>query len=171
MKFLSIIALFALVIWGFISLANSVEKPQAAYVEYPNPTGYVVDAAELLSPVVEADLEAKLTNFATETTNEVAVVTVKSLNGLSIEDYSIHLAELWKVGQKVTDNGVIFLTALEDRKVRIEVGKGLEAILTDAKTGKILDDYVVPQFKNNQWSEGITSGVEALQTIITGENN
>lgn len=171
MKLLTILGLGVAVVLISMMIRATDIQPQSASVEYPEPTGFVVDAAEILEPTVESRLEKKLTDFATETTNEVAVVTVKNLNGLSIEDYSIHLAELWKVGQKATDNGVIFLTSLEDRKVRIEVGQGLESILTDAKTGKLLDQYVIPSFKENKWAEGIESGASALVDIIkTGAN-
>lgn len=166
MKKIILIVLLAALIWGIVASVKSIKIPEAASIEFPTPTGYVVDAGEVLPAEVENRLETVLSDFAAKTTNEIAVVTVKSLEGLSIEEYSIRLAELWRVGQQTTDNGVVFLTAVQDRKTRIEVGKGLEEILTDAKTGQLLDENVIPFFRSNLWAEGILSGTEALNEVI-----
>jgi uncharacterized protein len=99
----------------------------------PEPQGYVNDFANLLSAGVEESLEATLAQYEAETTNELAVVTIKTLGGKSIEEYSISLAEKWGVGQKDKDNGAVILVAETEREIRIEVGYGLEPVLTDAR--------------------------------------
>jgi uncharacterized protein len=148
-------------------IAASCDGPsQAASITYPSPTGYVVDDAHILSDATKTQLEAKLAQFEKDSSDEVAVVTVDSLQGVSVEEYSIHLAELWKVGKKTSDNGVIFLIAKTDRKVRIEVGKGLEEKLNDSKVGRILDDAVLPSLHTNDWSGGVTKGVDAIINVI-----
>ena len=122
---------------------------------YPNYKGYVNDFADVLSPQYEQQLETKLREYEEKTTNEIAVVTVKNLNGESVEEYTINLAEQWKVGKAKEDNGVIFLTAIDDRKTRIEVGYGNEEKLTDIEAGRILDG-VTPYYKEGKYEAGLS---------------
>ena len=138
---------------------NNVSVSTTA-VSYPEATGYVVDQAEILSP----ETEAKLTNElkALDNKAQVAVVTIKSTEPLTIEEYSIKLAEKWKPGYKGKDNGIIFIVAVDDRKVRIEVGRGLEGQINDSKAGQMLDESVIPFLKDNKWEEGILSGVARI---------
>ena len=116
---------------------------------FPEYQGFVNDYAGLLSPAVKAKLEAQLTQLEKDTTAEVAVITIKSLEGDSIEDYASRLFEKWGIGKKGVDNGVLFLVALDDHMMRIEVGYGLEPIITDGRAGRIRDNDVIPRFKNN----------------------
>src|SRR5436190_2122963 len=121
--------LFVLLFFFFFLFSASV-----AHADYPTYKGYVNDFAHVLSPTGVKDLETKLKDFDKQTTNQIAVVTVQTTEPETIEQYSIHLAEKWKVGQKGKDNGVIMLFAMQDRKMRIEVGRGLEGDLTDIQS-------------------------------------
>jgi uncharacterized protein len=94
------------------------------------------------------------------------VVTVKSLEGDSVDDYAVRLFEKWKIGKKDKDNGVLFLVALDDRKMRIEVGYGLEPLITDGRAGRIRDNDVIPRFKDNDYEGGITAGVASIEKYI-----
>jgi uncharacterized protein len=138
-------------------------------LEVPRPEGYVNDRAKLLTAEEKARLESLLGRFESETTNQVVVLIVPSLEGDSLEDFSIRVAESWKPGQKDRDNGVIFLVALEDRKARIEVGYGLEGALTDAQTGRILQNLVFPAFREGDYPGGIQAGLVGILQSIRGE--
>jgi uncharacterized protein len=133
---------------------------------FPEYQGFVNDYAGLLSPAVKTQLDAKLSQLESDTTAEVAVVTVKSLEGDSVDDYAVRLFEKWKIGKKDKDNGVLFLVALDDRKMRIEVGYGLEPLITDGRAGRIRDNDVIPRFKEDDYEGGITAGVAAIEKYI-----
>lgn len=133
---------------------------------FPDYQGFVNDYAGLLTPQARAQLEARLTQLEKDTTAEVAVVTIKSLEGDSIEDYAVRLFEKWGIGKKGKDNGVLFLVALNDRKMRIEVGYGLEPVITDARAGRIRDNDVLPRFKNNEYEGGILAGVSSIENYV-----
>ena len=150
-------------------LAVACMAPGSALAQgpvFPEYQGFVNDYAGLLTPEVKAQLEATLTQLEKDTTAEVAVVTVKSLEGGDIDDYAVRLFEKWKIGKKGKDNGVLFLVALDDRKMRIEVGYGLEPVITDGRAGRIRDDDVIPRFKTNDYAGGITAGVSAIEKYI-----
>ncbi len=133
------------------------------------PEGYVSDYAKMVSPSAEADLEKTLEQFETETTNQVVVVTFPSLEGENLEDFSILLAEKWKIGQEGRDNGVILAVFKNDRKVRIEVGYGLEGTLPDATAKLIIENEIVPRFRAGQFDEGVRQGVTAILAATRGE--
>jgi len=134
--------------------------------DFPNPVGYVNDFAELLSSSARAQLEAQLSQLEEDTTAEVAVVTITTLDGEPVEYYANELFNEWGIGQKGADNGILFLIALEERETRIEVGYGLESIITDGRAGRILDTAVIPNFKNGDYELGIIAGVESIETYI-----
>jgi len=134
--------------------------------DFPAYQGWVNDYAGLLSTAGKTQLEAKIAELEEDTTAEVAVVTIKSLEGDSIEDYAVRLFETWKIGKKDKNNGVLLLVALDDRKMRIEVGYGLEPIITDGRAGRIRDNDVLPKFKQNDYEGGITAGVAAIEKYI-----
>ena len=136
---------------------NLLDKMGASY---PEPTGYVVDAGKVLSQNAFKFLTDELTAF--DKYAQVAVVTVNTTSPLSIEEYSIKLADKWKVGYKGLDNGVILLVAVKDRKIRIEVGRGIEDKLTDAEAGRIISNIIAPKLKAGDWDGGITDGAEAI---------
>ena len=125
---------------------------------YPEPTNHVVDSADVISDEVETQLNNKLAEAPTE----VAVVTVKTTQPLDEASYAIELANKWGIGDKDKDDGILFLIVTEDRKLRIEVGSGAEAFMNDAKAGRILNTYVVPELKNNNWEKGIINGTDAI---------
>jgi uncharacterized protein len=102
------------------------------------------------------------------TSNQVAVLTVSSLGGEAIEDFSLRVAEAWGLGQAGTDNGVLLLVAVDDREMRIEVGYGLEDVLTDAAAGRIIRDDIAPQFRNGNYNAGVQMGVQRILGTIDG---
>ncbi len=130
--------------------------------DLPELTGRVVDLADIIPPATESRLNSLLQRHEEATTDQVVVLTVESLEGLEIEDYSIRVVEKWKIGQKGKDNGVLLLVARDDRKVRIEVGYGLEGDLTDLHSKRIIDDRIIPEFKKGNFGEGILYGVSGI---------
>lgn len=142
-----------------ISETPSTQQPTT---DCPAATGYVQDCANVIPDDQQAQLEARLSTYDTETTNQIAVVTVNSLGGKDIEGYSIKLAEALKVGRADIDNGVILVVAVKDRKMRIEVGHGNEGDLTDSEAGDIIRDVITPEFKAGNIPDGISVGVEAI---------
>lgn len=137
--------------------------------EIPKPVGHVNDFAGILPKEMSDRLEAKLRAYKTETSNEVSIVTVKSLGGMSVEDYTIRLAKAWGVGNKKKDNGVVFLIAPKERRCRIEVGYGLEPKLTDIQAKRIIEDAVIPKFKQGQMPAGIEAGTDSILLTLTGK--
>ncbi len=133
------------------------------------PDGSVTDAAGVLSVAEEAALEADLAQYEGETSNEIAVITIPSLAGAPLEDVAIHFGRKWGVGQRNRDNGIVFLVAVEDRAVRLEVGYGLEGAVPDAAANRIIEDAIVPKFREGAYGEGIRAGVAALKEEIGGE--
>lgn len=134
----------------------------------PEPKGFVNDFAGILSDKEEKSLEATLVQYEEQTSNEIAVVTVKSLDGKSVEDYTMALAEKWQVGKEGKDNGVIILVAQEEKKIRIEVGYGLEPVLTDLTAKQIIDNEMTPRFKRDDFAGGIESATKAVMAVIAG---
>ena len=141
-----------------------------AFAAYPSYTSFVSDFANVLSEDFEKKLNTKLSNFEDKTSNEIAVVTVDTTEPETIEEYSIHLAENWKPGKIGKDNGVILLFAMNDRTMRIEVGRGLEGELTDVESKHILDDTIRPEFRAGNIDSGVTKGVDAIIIAISTEN-
>ena len=134
----------------------------AAAQEFPKLTGRVVDGANLLSPADEAEIAGKLQALEERSSRQLVVATVPSLGGYEIEDYGYRLGRAWGIGQKDADNGAILLVAPNERKVRVEVGYGLEPILTDAFSNRVIDERIVPRFKADDMPGGIKAGVDAL---------
>lgn len=144
--------------------------PCLAALEVPKRAdGYVTDRAGLLSSSAKASLETTLRAFEEKTSNQVVVAIFPSLQGDSLEGFSMRLAEAWKAGQKNRDNGVIFLVFKEDRKMRIEVGYGLEGVLTDALSGQIISGVVAPYFRRGDYETGIVAGADAIMKATLGE--
>jgi uncharacterized protein len=156
------VSFFSLVFLFVLPLLFALQVP-------PRADGYVTDRAGLLSPSARAGLETTLRAFEEKTSNQVVVATFPSLEGDSLEDFSMRLAEAWKVGQKGRDNGAIFLIFKNDRKIRIEVGYGLEGVLPDALSGQIISQVVAPYFRNGDYSGGIVAGTDAIMKATQGE--
>ena len=141
-----------------------------ASVKIPvQPDGYVTDRAGMLSPSVRTRLEERLQSFEKQTTSQVLVATFPALEGESLEDFSIKVAEAWKPGQKSRDNGVIVLIFRDEHKIRIEVGYGLEGVLTDAVSAQIIREIVAPAFRAGNFDQGVEEGVRAILQAIRGE--
>jgi uncharacterized protein len=151
---------------GLFLLAIAVV--QAADPEFPPLTGRVNDRAGLLSERDEQELEAALARFEAETTNQIVVVTVESLQGLPIEDYGYQLGRHWGIGQAGKDNGALLIVAPEEREVRIEVGYGLEGELTDAQSRTIIETGILPRFRQGDFAAGIKAGVAAMIETLGG---
>lgn len=144
--------------------------PKAAHaLDVPKLTGYVNDYAGMLSPAAKATLEGELRAFEQSDSTQVVILTIPSLEGEVIEEFSMKVAGAWKIGQKGKDNGVIFTVARDERKMRIEVGKGLEGPLTDLMAGRIIDLVVKPRFKRGQFDDGFLAGVHAIIDATRGE--
>jgi len=153
---------------GFLLLWVVLTVTSAAR-DIPNYRGFVSDYAGLLSGSERTALEMKLREFNTSTTTQIAVLTVNSLEGETIEDFAIRVAEKWKVGQKGLDNGAILIISKTDHRLRIEVGYGLEGIIPDIIAGRIIDNIIVPEFKAGNFSGGIDRGVEAMMSAAKQE--
>ncbi len=142
---------------------------RAFALDVPKLEGYVNDYANMISPQARAQLANELKSFEQTDSTQIVILTVPSLEGEVIEDFGIKVAEAWKIGQKGKDNGVIFLVARQDRKLRIEVGRGLEGRLTDLMAGRIIDLVVKPRFKRGDYDGGFIAGVSALIDASRGE--
>ncbi len=145
---------------GLVSVGSAQEVPFLS--------GRVNDYAGILSSQTVVDLENQLRDHESKTSNQVALLTVSSLEGGSLEEFSLRVAESWKLGQKEKDNGALLLIAKEDRKLRIEVGDGLEGVLTDARSSQIIRHEIVPHFKNGDYDAGVRAGVTAILQTIDG---
>lgn len=152
----------------FFFAAFTLTSPLFALEVPARPDGYVTDKAGMLSAEARSKLEFVLRSYEAQTTNQVVVATFPSLEGDSLEDFSIRLAEAWKVGQKDKDNGVIFLIFKDDRKMRIEVGYGLEGALPDALAGQIIT-AIQPDFRQGHYEQGILKGVALIIQATKGE--
>jgi uncharacterized protein len=157
-----LLALFLLLVPFLIPCAALAQN-------FPSLTGRVVDAANLLKPQDRAGIEAKLKAHEDRTTDQLVVATVPSLDGLAVEDYANRLFRRWQLGTKDKNNGVLLLVAPSERKVRIEVGYGLEGALTDALSKVIIATAIAPRFQRNDFAGGIDAGVDAILSILTGD--
>ena len=152
-----------------LSLLLLLVTATAIAYNFPPLSGRVVDQANLLSATAEAELSAKLAAHEQKTTNQVVVVTLNSLEGGAIEEYGVELGRHWGIGQKEKDNGVLLLVAPNERRMRIEVGYGLEGTLTDAISSVIIDRRLRPAFRAGDYEAGIRAGVDGIIDVL--ENN
>ena len=141
----------------------------SAEPSYPDYSSYVNDYAGVLQSDSKTQTEDLIAKVEKETNSEIAVAIISSLEGVSVEEYAVKLFEKWGVGKKKEDNGVLLLVAIEDRKLRIEVGYGLEGTITDLEAGNIIDNVIVPKFKQNDYSTGVYDGVVAIANEIYEE--
>jgi uncharacterized protein len=141
----------------------------AAEPRFPPLTGRIVDAANLLTPEDRRRLEDELRALEERSTDQLVVYTTPSLQGYPIEDIGYRLGRTWAIGQKGKDNGVILIVAPNERKVRIEVGRGLEPRLTDLMTKLIIENAILPAFRRNDYSDGIKAGVRDIRDVLLGD--
>ncbi len=153
----AVVALLVALVWlAAVGLARAAEPT------FPALTGRVVDQANILSPAKEQALSARLEALEHDTTDQLVVVTLPSLQGYEIEDYGYRLGRAWGIGQQGKNNGALLIIAPTERKVRIEVGYGLEPILTDALSALIIQNQMLPAFRTGGYEQGITDGVDAI---------
>jgi uncharacterized protein len=158
--------LAALVFWALLAIGLAV-----AGDAFPALTGRVVDAAHILSPVTKANLETKLADLERRSTIQLVVATVPSLGGQEIEPYANDLFRFWKLGQADKNNGVLFLIAPKEHRLRIEVGYGLEGTLTDAISKIIIANAAAPRFKTGDFDGGVTRAVDDIITTLTTDSS
>ncbi len=147
-------------------LALSLVASPAAAQTFPNLTGRVVDQADIIPAAEEADLNVQLEQLEKTTGHQLVVATVNSLDGNDIADYGYKLGREWKIGDAEKDDGVVFLIAPNERRMHIAVGYGLEPVLTDALSGRIIRGVVTPKFKAGDMPGGIQDGVNAIAQQI-----
>lgn len=142
---------------------------QALALDVPPLSGRVVDLADLLSPRAEREIAAMSAQLEKSDSTQIAVLTVPSLEGEPLAEYALKAAETWGLGQGEEDNGALLLVAKAERKVRIEVGYGLEGRLTDLMAGRIVDLEIIPRFKQGDFDSGVLAGVTAMAQAVRGE--
>ncbi|MBZ0111020.1 MAG: TPM domain-containing protein, partial [Thermoanaerobaculia bacterium] len=138
-------------------------------LDVPFLSGRVMDEADLLSPNVEVELENRLEGLEQATGAQVVVLTLPSLEGEVIEDYALRVAETWRLGQEQRDNGLLLLIAPQERRLRIEVGYGLEGVVPDILAARVMDELIQPRFRTGDFDGGTRAGVEALAKLIEGD--
>src|SRR5262249_1299392 len=157
------------VVWPLVVFVVAASAAVAQTLTFPTLTGRVVDDAGILDPATRAALTQKLAALETKTTDQLVVATVRSLQGTAVEDYANRLFRRCKLGEGGKDNGVLLLVAPTERKVRIEVGYGLEGTLPDAVGKLIIENGVIPRFRANDFAGGITRGVDDVIQVLTGD--
>lgn len=148
-------------VWGLSASAAAAYQPTTQF--------FVNDFADVISSNAEQQIVELGRTLEQQTGAQVVAVTVPSLDGQSVEDYAIDLANSWGIGQAEQDNGVLLLIAVEERKLRIEVGRGLEGALPDGKTGRIMDEYMTPSLRSNDYSAGMLEGYKAVAAQVYQE--
>jgi len=156
----SIFFLFIFAILGTFCAAMAADVPYL--------TGRVTDNAQILSEGARKALAEKLKAHEDRTGNQIAVLTIPTLDGEGIEEYAVRVFEAWKLGQKGKDNGVLMVVVPGDRRMRIEVGYGLEGTLTDLMAGRIIQQVITPRFRNGDYEGGITEGAMAVVKLLEG---
>lgn len=154
----------------FLILTYCLLNRAAFAISYPDYVGFVNDNANLYSAEFETKLNEKLTIFEKQTGGEIAVLTIKILEGESIEEYAVRLFENWNIGKAKDDNGLLLLISKDDREVRIEVGYGYEQYINDARAGDIIRGIIVPKFRQEKYEEGTEEAIDATIKYISDQN-
>lgn len=158
-----------LALLGVLLASVSVAGIAYAYSSPGSPSGYVNDFAQVMSTAAKQSLEAELTTFKQTTSNEITIVTVPNMGGDYIENYAVKLFAEWGIGTKTKDNGILLLLSIEERKMRIEVGYGLEGALPDSVAQSILNNEMTPLLKAGDYDGAVTAGVQAIEQATKGE--
>jgi len=153
----------------FCLLFLSVGFSARAYYSPGKPAGFVNDYAKVLSVQDKSSLEAKLSQFDKDSSNQITVVTINSLQGDTVENFAVKLFAEWQIGQAKKDNGVLLLIAVDDHQMRIEVGYGLEGALTDAISSQIIRNTLTPAFRANDYYGGINQATDQIIAVTKGE--
>jgi uncharacterized protein len=163
----------ALFVAGFLAAAATVVWAQAwqtgtdGLVPIPPLAARVTDQTQSLAPAEVAALEAKLADWEARTSNQLVVLVVPTTQPEPIESYSLRVAEKWKIGRKGQDNGALLVVAKNDRKLRIEVGYGLEGVLTDVTSSRIIREDIAPAFREGRFAAGIGAGVDRIIAVVS----
>jgi len=157
--------------FAFLCLCAALTFGSAAGAEpsFPTLTGRVVDQAAILDAAARSRIESKLEQLEAKTGNQLVVATLRSLQGYDIADYGFRLGRNWGIGQKSLNNGAILIVAPNERKVRIEVGYGLEGTITDAVSRLIIENAILPRFRAGDFAGGIERGVDDLVQLMSGD--
>ena len=151
---------------AFLAVAPRAAAPVELAV--PKNDGWVTDLAGMLSPQQERELETLMESYKQGTTHEIALLTIPSLEGDDLEGFALRVGRAWGIGGKEKNNGALLLVSKADRKIRIEVGRGLEGNLTDSISGRIIRDVIAPEFKQGRFAAGLKAGVIAIHEAIGG---
>ena len=152
---------------AFAASVESAVANDTQTIAFPERTGRVVDQANLLGADAEARLTALSEELERRTTDQLVIVTIPSLEGRPIEDYSRALGNHWRIGHPDRDNGVLVVVAPNERRVRIAVGYGLEPILTNARAAEIIERDLLPAFRDSRWEEGVLAGASSIVRTLT----
>lgn len=155
----AIVVLFCTLLWSGTVWA----------LEVPALQGRVADNANILSTATRSLINQQLKQLEQQDSTQIVVLTIPTLQGESLEEYSLKVAETWGIGQSAQDNGALLLVAVRDRKLRIEVGYGLEGVLTDLIAGRIIRNIITPEFRKGQYDQGVLKGVDAMIKTVKGE--
>jgi len=164
---LGVVRLFAAL--ALLALLAAALGTARAAPTFPPLTGRVVDNANLLTPADKAALDAELAALEAKSSDQLVVFTTPSLQGYPIEDFGYQLGRAWGIGQKATNNGALLIIAPNERKVRIEVGRGLEPQLTDLLSSQIIRNTILPRFKRGDFAGGIKAGVTDIRDVLLGD--
>lgn len=161
--------------WWVLLLALVLAAPAFAQLRpVPALSGRVVDEAGMLDPAQRERLTAVLADYEARTGSQIAVLLVKSTDPEAIEQFSIRVTDAWKLGRKGVDDGVLLMVARDNpsslRRLRIEAGRGVQGVLTDAQSKRILQDVIAPHFRQNHYYEGLVAGVGAIATLLNKES-
>ncbi|MDP2681346.1 MAG: TPM domain-containing protein [Deltaproteobacteria bacterium] len=162
---LKFVCLIAYIVLSIIIIVSS----NAHALDVPKLQGYINDYADMISPSAKAELEQELKVFEQTDSTQVVILTIPTLEQEVIEDFGIKVGDAWKIGQNNKDNGIIFIVAKQERKMRIEVGRGLEGRLTDLMAGRIIDLVVKPRFKRGDYDGGFIAGISSVIDATRGE--
>ncbi len=150
------------------ALVLALAVPLAAQIEVPYLSGRVNDYAHIIPEAEQRSIEARLESLEQSQGSQIVVLTVPTLNGEPIEDFGIRVAEAWKIGRQGVDDGILLLVAHNDRRMRVEVGYGLESVVPDVYARRILDNIIAPRFREGDFGGGVDAGVGALITLVEG---
>ena len=149
------------------AFAGAFLTASAAALDVPSLSGRINDNAHILDPRTAGDLELKLKDYEIRTGHQFAVLTITSLQGASLEEFSLRVTNTWGLGRKEADDGILLLVVRDDRKIRIEVGRGLEAALPHALCEGIIRDAIAPRFRGGDYAGGVTAAVDAILAALS----
>jgi uncharacterized protein len=152
-----------------LSIGLLISLPTLAQPKFPPLTGRIVDEAKLFSADDRRLLEAELKSLEDKSSDQLVIYTARSLQGFEIEDFGYQLGRTWQIGQQGKDNGVVLIVAPKERKVRIEVGRGLEPQLTDALSKLIIENAILPAFRRGDFPAGVKAGVRDIRDVLLGD--